>query len=87
MKLSAFAAQILADAKEIDMESLDLHRAFQPSILLAILSLNGIGSKEYDSQGPGGPQYETWGANAVFWTVTQSYAGISDFFLRYAKAL
>jgi sterol 3beta-glucosyltransferase len=42
-----------------------------------------IGSKEYDSQGPVGPTYETWSANAIFWTVTQSYAGLSDLVLRY----
>lgn len=31
MKLSAFAAQVLADAKELDMDRLELHRAPQPS--------------------------------------------------------
>lgn len=65
MKLSAFAAQVLVDAKELEVGSLELHR-----------------SKEYDSQGPGEPHYETWSANAIFWTVTQSYAGFSDIFLR-----
>jgi hypothetical protein len=29
MKLSAFAAQVLADAKELDMDGLELHRASQ----------------------------------------------------------
>jgi hypothetical protein len=31
LKLSAFAAQALVDAKELEMGSLELHRASQPS--------------------------------------------------------
>ncbi|KAJ6500720.1 UDP-Glycosyltransferase/glycogen phosphorylase [Mycena sanguinolenta] len=62
LKLSGFAAQVLAEAKLLDFSSLDPHR-----------------SKEYDTRKEVSNPV-TGGASAIYWTITNYYAGIAKIF-------
>ncbi|KAG6852494.1 hypothetical protein C0991_011514 [Blastosporella zonata] len=82
LKLSAFAAQTLADMKLLDMDKLDVH-SMPPSVFLlqyppALIHLP-TGSKDYDSNKPVSDPI-SGGADAIFWTITHYYASIVEIF-------
>jgi hypothetical protein len=49
LRLSAFAAQTLAEHGEIDINKLDLHRTSGEDICLLIMYSISLGSREYDT--------------------------------------
>ncbi|KAJ7144963.1 UDP-Glycosyltransferase/glycogen phosphorylase [Mycena crocata] len=69
LKLSGCAAQVLAEAKLLDMDSLDQHR-----------------TKEYDTRKKVSDPV-TGGAGAIYWTVTNYYAGIAQIFYSPVKGI
>ena len=80
MKLSAVAAQTLVDAKEIKMDSLDLHSEHgivlpEHTRLADILQ----GSKEYDSRRAYNDPL-TASASGIFWTILHHYAAVAQIF-------
>lgn len=80
VKLSAFAAQALADARQLDLKSLDPHRMDIPFGSVIETSISFIpGSKEYETR-KNVTDPITGGGSAIFWTVTNYYAGIAQIF-------
>ncbi|KAG6918563.1 hypothetical protein DXG01_013362 [Tephrocybe rancida] len=69
LKLSAFTAQTLADAKLLDMDKLDIHRP-----------------KDYNSNKPVTDPI-SGGAGAIFWTITNYYASITEIFQSPVKGI
>ncbi|KAG8898178.1 hypothetical protein FRC00_003165 [Tulasnella sp. 408] len=84
LRLSAFAAQILVDAKVIKYENLLPHRMSQKIEVSMDGNLNGrrsIGPKEFDTrkkiQDP-----ITGGLGALFWTLTHLNMGVAEIFYK-----
>lgn len=78
VKLSAFAAQTLVDAKQLDMKTLDPHRMCSyPGKHRD--SLVFLGPKEYDVRKTITDPI-SGGMSAIFWTITQHYTGIAQIF-------
>jgi hypothetical protein len=80
LKLSGFAAQVLADAKLLDFSNLDPHRkTFLGPLIGAYIAVENIGTKEYDTRKEVSNPV-TGGASAIYWTVTHWYGGIAQIF-------
>ncbi|KAF8589708.1 glycosyltransferase family 1 protein [Ramaria rubella] len=77
LKLSAFAAQTLINAKLIDLNSLEPHRNYTDPT---------SGSKEYAST-RNVTDPVTGGGSAIFWTITNYYAGIAKIFYSPVKGI
>lgn len=69
LKISAFAAQVLVDARKLDLGTLDVHR-----------------SKEYNTRKKISDPV-SGGSTAIFWTVTNYYAGIAQIFYSPVKGI
>lgn len=78
LKISGFAAQVLQDAKKISIKDLDPHRmSINSSQILVLISF--LGSKEYNVRKEI-KEPISGGAVAIFWTITNYYAGIMQIF-------
>lgn len=80
--MSSLSAQVLSDAKLLDIRSLDLHRTFvflnSPRFPLPMLT-PALGSKEYDTRKKVSDPV-SGGASAIYWTITHYYASIAQIF-------
>lgn len=82
MKLSAYAAQILSDARLIELSALDLHRMYRRIFLSEKLITNLphiSGSKEYESRAQSTDPL-SGGVVEIFRTIVKYQAGIAQIF-------
>jgi len=82
MRLSAYAVQILSDARLIELSALELHRMYHRVFLIARLMTNLphiAGSKEYESRAQSTDPL-SGGVVEIFRTIVKYQAGIAQIF-------